>query len=47
MVANNLPVVLDAAGFVAVVVGVFLLFGYWGWIAAGGLLMLSGLRAGD
>jgi len=40
-----LPVILDTLGFVAIVVGVALLFGAWAWLAAGLLLILAGLRA--
>ena len=42
-----LPVVLDVAGFVALVVGTAVLFGAWAWLAAGGLLILAGVRFGD
>jgi hypothetical protein len=38
-------VLLDVAGFVAILVGVWLLAGAWAWIAAGGLLILAGYRA--
>ena len=42
---RSLPVLLDVAGFVAIVVGVWLLAGSWAWIVAGGLLILAGFRA--
>ncbi len=42
-----LPVVLDVAGFVALVVGSWLLFGAWAWLVAGVLLILAGVRFGD
>ncbi len=39
------PVALDAVGFAAITVGVYLLAGAWAWIAAGVLLVLAGFRA--
>jgi hypothetical protein len=39
------PVLLDLAGFTAITVGVYLLFGAWAWVVAGGLLVLAGFRA--
>ena len=39
------PVLLDAAGFVSITVGVWLLAGVWAFIVAGGLLILAGYRA--
>jgi len=40
------PVVLDVAGFAALVVGTAVLFGAWAWIVAGVLLVLAGIRFG-
>lgn len=42
---RGLPVLLDVAGYVLVVVGVAKLWGEVAWLAAGVLLILSGLRA--
>ncbi len=42
---QSAPVLLDLAGFVAIVVGVWSLAGSWAWLAAGGLLILAGYRA--
>ncbi len=42
---RSAPVLLDVAGFAAITVGVWLVFGAWAWIAAGGLLILAGFRA--
>jgi hypothetical protein len=39
------PVLLDAAGFVAIVVGTARMAGDWAWIVAGVLLVLVGWRA--
>lgn len=45
-IAKNLPVLLDIAALVALVVGVRILYGSgWAWIAAAAGLMLAGLRA--
>ena len=41
-----LPVLLDVAGFVALTVGTWLLFGAWAWITAGVLLILAGIEIG-
>ena len=40
--SKYLPIVLDVAGFAALVVGSWLLFGAWAWITAGALLILAG-----
>ncbi len=40
-----LPVLLDVAGFLAIVIGTAILFGAWAWLVAGVLLILSGIRA--
>ena len=45
LVKRSAPVLLDVAGFTAIVVGVWLLAGVWAWLAAGGLLILAGYRA--
>jgi hypothetical protein len=42
---QSLPVVLDLVGFAAITVGIWMLFGAWAWLAAGGLLILGGYRA--
>ena len=42
-----LPVVLDVAGFTALVVGTWLLFGAWAWVTAGVLLIVAGVRFGE
>ncbi len=40
-----LPVILDVAGFAALVVGTAVLFGAWAWYTAGlTLLILSGIH---
>ncbi len=39
-----LPVLLDVAGFAALVVGTAVLFGPWAWLVAGVLLILAGVR---
>jgi hypothetical protein len=39
------PVLLDVAGFVAIIIGVWVLAGAWAWIVGGGLLVLAGYRA--
>ena len=41
-----LPVVLDVAGFAALVVGTWFLFEAWAWITAGLLLILAGIEFG-
>ena len=41
-----LPVVLDVAGFAALVVGTWVLFGAWAWITVGLLLIVAGVRFG-
>ena len=40
-----LPIILDLAAFLVIVVGVWRLAGDWALIAAGVLLILAGLRA--
>lgn len=40
-----LPIVLDVAAFVCIVIGAAVLFGDWAWLVAGFLLILAGLRA--
>ena len=42
---RSAPVLLDVAGFAAIVVGVWLLAGAWAWVVAGALLVLAGYRA--
>ncbi len=42
-----MPVLLDVAGFAALVVGSWLLFGAWAWITAGLLLIVAGVRFGE
>jgi len=45
-VREALPVILDVAGFVAIVAGTAVLFGLgWSLLAAGAALVLAGLRA--
>ncbi len=39
-----LPVILDVAGFTALVVGTAVLFGAWAWLTAGVLLIVAGVR---
>ena len=39
------PILLDAAAFAAITIGVWLLAGEWAWIVAGVLLVLAGRRA--
>ncbi len=41
------PVVLDVAGFAALTVGTWALFGAWAWITAGLLLIAAGVRFGE
>ena len=47
MVVKYLPVVLDAAGFTALTVGTWVLFGAWAWMTAGVLLIVAGVRFGQ
>lgn len=44
-VKASAPVLLDVAAFAAIVIGTARLWGDWGWLAAGVLLVLAGLRA--
>ena len=44
MVVKYLPVVLDVAGFTALTVGTWVLFGAWAWMTAGVLLIVAGVR---
>ncbi len=39
-----LPVILDVAGFTALVIGTAVLFGAWAWLTAGVLLIVAGVR---
>ena len=39
-----LPVVLDVAGFTALTVGTWVLFGAWAWYMAGVSLIVAGFR---
>ncbi len=41
------PVLLDVAGFTALVVGTWVLFGPWAWFTAGVLLIVAGVRFGE
>lgn len=42
------PILLDVAGYVAVTVGVSIIWGPgWAWLTAGGLLVAAGIRAGS
>ncbi len=40
----SVPVLLDVAGFTALVVGTAVLFGAWAWLTAGVLLIVAGVR---
>ena len=42
-----LPVLLDAAGFTALTIGTWVLFGAWAWMMAGVLLIVAGFRFSD
>lgn len=44
-VKSSAPVLLDASGFAAITIGVYLLAGAYAWIVAGALLVLAGFRA--
>ncbi len=45
LIRHAAPVLLDAGGFAAIILGVWLLAGEWAFIVAGGLLILAGYRA--
>ena len=40
----SVPVLLDVAGFTALTVGTWVLFGAWAWMTAGVLLIVAGVR---
>jgi len=42
-----LPVILDVAGFTALTIGTWVLFGAWAWMTAGVLLIVAGFRFGE
>ena len=43
----SVPVLLDVAGFTALTVGTWVLFGAWAWMTAGVLLIVAGFRFGE
>ena len=43
-IRSMLPVLLDVAGFAALTVGTWVLFGAWAWMTAGVLLIVAGVR---
>jgi len=45
-IRRTVPILLDVAGFAALVIGTAILFGAWAWLVAGVLLILAGVRFG-